>query len=213
VLRALVTVAQSEPQIGLVGPVIYCSDRPETIWSAGNAIDWSTGAVRRLHADERDGHPNVPYQVDYVAGTALCIKREVIEAVGPMDPRYFFYFEETRWCLAAQGKGYRAVVVPAARIWHKVSATIGPDSPATTYYMTRNVFLFLASSLVGGRRLRILAATWQRELRTVLAHSLKPQYRHLRRHRDARVLALRDALLGRWGKMGPDVARVCYSDA
>ena len=29
-------------------------------------------------------------------------------------------------------------------------------------------------------------------------------------HRNARLLALRDALLGRWGKMGPNVERVCY---
>jgi hypothetical protein len=51
---------------------------------------------------------------------------------------------------------------------------------------------------------------WLREIRTVVAFTLKPRYHHLGRNRDARVLALRDTLLGRRGKMGLGVERVCH---
>lgn len=209
-LTVLIGVAEADPSIGVVGPAIYYHDHPDTIWSAGNAIDWRGGALQRVHADERDIQIEAPYESDYVTGCALCMKREVMERIDLIDGRYFIYFEETDWCLRARAQGYRVVVVPRARMWHKVSASMKRDSPATTYYMTRNRFLFVGNHLQGRRRSRALATTWLREMRTVAAHTVRPRYRALRRNRDARVMALRDALLGRWGKMGADVARVCY---
>jgi GT2 family glycosyltransferase len=211
-LQALVGVAESEGQIGIVGPVIYYHDEPEVVWSAGNAVDWRAVTLRRLHADTRDSHPDVPYDVDYVTGCALCIKREVAEQIGLLDPRYFIYFEETDWCFRARAHGYKVVVAPQARLWHKVSATMRQDSPTTTYYMTRNAFLFLNTHLRGSGRMRAVARAWLQEGRVVVAHTLKPRYTHLRRNRDARLFGLRDALLGRWGKMGPDVSLACQAD-
>jgi hypothetical protein len=76
--------------------------------------------------------------------------------------------------------------------------------------MTRNVMLFLAKNRRDLARLRSLAWAIGRNFRTVAAYTLKPRYRQRRRNRDARLLALRDALLGRWGKMGADVTALCY---
>lgn len=207
-LTALIAAAESDSQVGIVGPLIYYYDQPEVIWSAGSVIDWRTVAFRRLPAGV-GCHPSA-YEVDYVTGCALCTKRQVIEQVGLLDPRYFLYYEETDWCLRGRAKGYKVMVAPQARMWHKVAATIGQGSPAITYYMTRNVFLLLDKNLHGTQRLWALAISWLREVRTVLAYTLKPCYQHLRRDRDARVFALRDAWVGRWGKMGPDVERVCH---
>ncbi len=210
-VRELITFAELRPAVGIVGPVIRYQDVPHIIWSAGNTIDWRTGSLRRLCANRRDSEaPTRPYGVDYVTGCALCIKREVIERIGLLDARYFIYYEESDWCMRARAKGYEVMVIPSARIWHKVSATMKQDSPATTYYMTRNAFLFLARHMRGRARVAALARVSLRELRTTAAHSVKPQYRHLRANRDARVLGVRDALLGRWGKMGPDVEVLCF---
>src|SRR5206468_3064279 len=63
-LSALISVADSDEKIGIVGPMIYYYSDPEVIWSAGNAIDWRTGTLERLYADTRDNHPSVPYQTD-----------------------------------------------------------------------------------------------------------------------------------------------------
>jgi hypothetical protein len=167
--------------------------------------------VAAAEAEESDPCLNDedPADVDFVSGYALCIKREVVTEIGLVDPRFCFYYEETVWCVRAHTAGLRVMIVPRSRIWHKVSAAIGSDSPATTYYLSRNVFLFLRKNLHGFKRLRALAMTWLGEMRTVAAHSLRPRYRRLRRNRDARMLALRDALLGCWGKMGADVASLC----
>ena len=44
-------------------------------------------------------------QVDYVVGACLLMTREALEKVGPLDERYFLYFEETDWCYRARRAG------------------------------------------------------------------------------------------------------------
>jgi GT2 family glycosyltransferase len=209
-LSALVWAAEARSPRGIVGPVIYRHGDSGSIWSAGCKIDWHHGRLLELASNQDVDLLHEPYEVDYVSGCALCIGRDVIERIGLIDPRFFIYFEETDWCARARAAGFRAFVVPEARIWHKVSAAMGASSPATVYYMTRNLFLFLQKNTKGRTRLQALITSWIREVRTVAAHSLKPQYRYLRAQRKVRVLALRDALLGRWGRMPSDVERMCH---
>lgn len=213
-LTELVRVAEADPRIGIVGPKMYYYDQPNVIWCAGNAISWPTGGSMRLKAEESDPEPQheEPYSVDFVTACAIAVKREVIEEIGLLDARFFIYYEEADWCLRAAASGYEALVVPAARIWHKVSAAMGASSPATDYYMSRNVFLFLAKNRRGWSLLRSLLQTACRQLLTIAAYTAKPQGGRRIPQRNARLLALRDAALGRWGKMGPDVAAVCMDE-
>jgi GT2 family glycosyltransferase len=210
-LGALVRTAEASPQVAVTGPTMLYFDQPETIWCAGNRIDWRDGSTWLLRNGEPVGNLAAvgPTEVDYIATCAACFRRSALEAVGPMDERYFIYYDETDWFARAHALGWRFVHVPEARMWHKVSASMRPASPATTYYMVRNRLLFLAKNASGVRRLRLMARALGQELRTLAAHSLRARHRHLRGSRDARWLALRDALRGRFGPMGQDVAAVC----
>lgn len=205
----LIEVAQSDPNVGIVGPRIFSYDQPETVWFDGGYVDWSRAFITRVRSASPGNNPHEAFPVDCVEGTALCIKRQVIESIGLLDARFFFYYEETDWCVRAQRVGYKIMLAPNARIWHKVSRTIGRGSPATTYYMTRNVFLFFGNHLKGLERARVMGRLFLREVRTILAYSIKPRYRPLRLDRNMRVLALRDVVLGHWGPMGADVAAFC----
>jgi GT2 family glycosyltransferase len=71
------------------------------------------------------------------------IKRSVWERVGPMDDRFFLYYEEADLCARARAAGWRAVTAPAGRLWHKVSRSTGEGSALTLYYMRRNVLRYL----------------------------------------------------------------------
>jgi GT2 family glycosyltransferase len=212
VLRHLISVAEADPGIGIVTPKIYYYDEPTRIWYAGAGIDWRDGATRGLRAEEIDGSaPESVQDVDYASGCAICVRRSVIDQIGLLDPRFFLCYEETDWCVRAQAAGWRTLYVPNARLWHKVSATMGRTSPATDYYMNRNVLLFLAKNQRGLARLGALGLAVGRQLLVVAAYTLKPHGGQRLPHRDARLLALRDAVVRRWGKMGPDVTAVCYS--
>lgn len=210
----LLRVMEADRSIGVTGPKMLYFDQPETIWCAGNRINWRTGESVRLQAEQPDATtPDTPVEVDYITGCALCLRRDVIERIGMLDTRFFIYYEETDWCRRAVDAGWRVVYVPRARLWHKVSAAMGTTSPATDYYMTRNVLLFLARNRHGIERLVSLAGATGYTLKIVSAYTLKRRTPQRLRSRNVRLLALRDAVLGRWGKMGADVERICYPRA
>lgn len=214
-LTELVSVAESDDTIGMVGPKMLYYDQPDVVWCAGNRINWRNGGTIRMDADLRDEDSTrtAPEQVDFVTACALCVRRKVIEEVGLLDSRFFIYYEETDWCCRARSAGWRVVYVPTARLWHKVSAAMGTTSPATDYYMHRNVFLFLQKNAKGLRRTVAILRAALRNAIAIAAYTVKPHRGSRLANRNARLYALRDALLGRWGRMPKDVEQVCYPDA
>jgi N-acetylglucosaminyl-diphospho-decaprenol L-rhamnosyltransferase len=66
--------------------------------------------------------PTEPAQTDWVAGASMLIRREVFEKSGLLDERYFMYFEEVDFCLAAKQAGFETWYVPASRVVHLVGA-------------------------------------------------------------------------------------------
>ena len=210
-LTELLAVVESDPTVGAVGPKMLYSEQPDVIWCAGSSIDWPTGDAVRLQAEQRDtGADEGPREVEFITACAICLRREVIEEIGLLDRRFFIYYEEADWCLRARAAGWRILYVPAARLWHKVSAAMGTTSPATEYYMARNVLLFLAKHRRGVARLYSLILAVASHLRITAAYTAKPHGGQRIPNRDARLMALHDAVLGHWGKMGTDVAALCY---
>jgi GT2 family glycosyltransferase len=211
-LRRLVDVAESEADIGVTGPTMLYFDRPEIIWCAGNTIDWRNGETTRLGAEShRSLLDGVPVRtVDFISSCAVCIKRRVFETVGLLDERYFIYYEEADLSFRSAGRGWRTMHVPQALMWHKVSATMDATSPATEYYMNRNTLLFLSQHLRGISRCKSLARVSGRSLAVIAAYTMKPHGGARQRNRNARIMAIRDGLLGRGGRMGQDVAAICY---
>ncbi|MCL4294788.1 MAG: glycosyltransferase family 2 protein [Anaerolineae bacterium] len=210
-LNELLEVIEQDPTVGIVGPKMLYFEQPNIIWCAGNRIDWWLGSSIRLQAEQPDlSLDEQPQEVDFITACAICLRRSVVEQIGLLDLRFFIYYEETDWCIRARTAGWRILYVPRARLWHKVSAAMGPTSPATDYYMTRNVLLFLAKNRRGLARLCSLMLVGGRNLLAVAAYTAKSHGGRRLPNRNARLLALRDVLRGHWGKMGPDVEVVCY---
>ena len=104
--------AAADPAVGIVGPMVYHHDEPTVIQSAGGLIDrhwhaWHTGQ----NEDDTGQFPE-PRTVDWISGCAILVRRQVIEQVGPLDERFFYYWEETEWCVRAARAGWRIVHVP-----------------------------------------------------------------------------------------------------
>lgn len=212
-LGTLMAALRREADVGVVTPLVgQQTDGASSVWALGAAIDWQTALVTRCHAGESvdSRRPAAPFAVEVAPGAALLVKREVFERAGLLDESYFLYFEETDWCLRVHQAGYRILAVPGSLVWHKVSATLGTTSPVIDYYMVRNHLHLIQRHWSGVRRPYLLLRTVLRNLATVAAYTVKTHQGKRTPHRNARLLALRDAALGRWGRMGPDVARVCY---
>lgn len=139
-LDQMVRIAQQDPKAGMLGPKILLHSRPEYLNCIGSTINLRTGQPSLVALGERDdGRFDAVREMDTLSGCSLLVKREVIEAVGLLEDKFFLFYEETDWILRAKRAGYRMLYVPAARIWHKVSVSVGGhQSPLMLYYMARN---------------------------------------------------------------------------
>lgn len=148
-LKKLVETGKKDEKIGILGPVIYeypsTSSGQDKIHFAGGKINWLY--TKGMHISEMaklsfGGEKlSSAISVDYITGACLLIKREVIEKIGLMPEEYFLYCEDVEWCLKARRTGYKCAVVPAAKIWHKVSSSAQAESFSYIYYHTRNGLL------------------------------------------------------------------------
>ena len=142
-LTKLIDIAESRPDAGMLGPIIYYYDRPDKVWFAGGRFNpetcmaATTGFNKAVQCED-----SVPIESDFVTGCALLVKRKAIEKIGLLDERIFIYCEDLDWGLRLIKAGLKSLVVPDARIWHKVSITVGGlDSPFTIYHKTRSRLL------------------------------------------------------------------------
>ena len=201
-LGPLLAALQAQPDVGIVTPLVAEQSDSGYIWALGSAVNWRTAEISRLHIGEAvvAWRQREPFEVEIASGAAMLVKREVFERAGLMAEDFFLYYEEVDWCLKVRRAGYRILAVPASVVWHKVSATLGATSPIIDYYMLRNHLRLIGRHWRGIDRWRVLATTVMRNLITVAAYSVKSHHGKRIPSRDARLLALRDAALGRSGK-------------
>jgi len=141
-LDELVNIAESDKMIGFVGPKIYYYDyhgRTDVINFAGGRLVMWRGKSIHVGLKEVDlGQHSDVSNVDYVEGSCLLARREVLKSEGLLDPAYFLYWEETDWCSRVRKAGFKLIYAPKAKIWHKIAASSKIRKPTTEYYITRN---------------------------------------------------------------------------
>ena len=143
VLTMLVQAAERAGDTGMVGPKIYQHGKGTVLDSAGTrAIPWLAQGFLIGHGEVDQGQYDHPGDLPYVTGTALLVKRAVLEEVGPMDEDYFCYFDDFDWGLKARKAGYRLLLVPKAVIHHKGSQTAGFNSPFYVHQRIRGQIIF-----------------------------------------------------------------------
>ena len=156
-LDELLAEAES-PEIGIVAPKIYYYAEPRRIWSVGArrnpiTLEQHKGGGRELD----EGQWDRVLAVDFVTGCGLLLTRRFLEDVGLFDERFFMYYEDSDLSLRASKHGYRLVMTPRARMWHKVSVSSGGrDSPFERYWMGRSSVLFFRTHVQGWRWLIVL---------------------------------------------------------
>lgn len=149
-LKNLVKALQGTPGAGMASPVIHYHGDPDSVQFCGSYIDWER---RRIVKVENPG--SLPGNGANVSlwGTALLIKRGVVERIGHLDAKYFAYHEDEEYCMRAARAGYRCIVVPGARLFHKNSRSTGSnDAPMQVFLRSRNLFFLWMDSLDGMQR-------------------------------------------------------------
>jgi len=192
-LAELVAAGEADDRVGLLSPVVYDYASPHEIRFAGTVVDFRrldrihlTSVEDMLRRDDADRLA--------LTGTALLVKRRVLERTGLLDERYFAYVEDTDYSTRAVRDGFTTRVVPTAVLYHKEGRALGGlQSPVREYLLVRNWYLFWSTHLVGWRRwgYRRRYVSWV--LDRALAARLLPTVA------DQSLNGAWDALCGRWG--------------
>ncbi len=126
VLLSYLVAAGYEPHAGILVPVAYFYDRPDTIWSAGARRRQLPPAIvmeKRLFRQQSGYH-----QLEYAIGCCILLKRAALLQAGLLDETYYFMWEDLDLSLRMRAAGFLILQVPQAKLRHKVSRSTRPQT-------------------------------------------------------------------------------------
>jgi hypothetical protein len=162
---------------------------PRSRWLAKERMGWWP------HDSER--------AVDAVVGAFMLVRREAIDAVGPLDEDFFMYGEEADWCRRMTRAGWRVLFTPDAEVVHLGGASAARAEGAMFRQLQGSTLLFVRKHHARPYYWLACAVTWlflaSRALGWLAAGALRARARPRawRRARDAA------GALGRLSLRGP----------
>jgi GT2 family glycosyltransferase len=102
---------------------------------AGRGESWAARARRRWRRQaRRHWEAKTPLPSYQLSGSLLALRRSAWERVGPFDPGYRLFFEETDWLLRARAAGLPARYVPAAQAVHLYNQSAAREPRAQAWF-------------------------------------------------------------------------------
>jgi len=122
-IRLLVTAAGARPTAAGFAPKILLANPGVAIDSVGVAIHPGGEGSQRGLGQADLGQYDLQEEVAGLSFAAALIPRAAWTRVGPLDIRYFMFYEDVDWSLRAQVLGETFWTVPGARVVHFHSAS------------------------------------------------------------------------------------------
>jgi len=122
-ISKLVEAMETDASIGCCVPKIYFYDTPKVLDSAGSAFDnlgfcWSL----RFKQEDSEGEDELK-EVPMGTACALLFRRSILNQTYLFDSSFFMAYEELDFNLRVRELGYKIILVPTAKIYHRFSAS------------------------------------------------------------------------------------------
>jgi GT2 family glycosyltransferase len=142
-LEPLVEAAEQDGSIGGISPLILRMESPHRAWYAAGRFNWWICESRPVAG--RAPVSSSAREVNFLTGCAMFLRASAVESLGPFDDRFFAYFEDVDYSARLRRSGYRTLYVPQARVWHRVSASVGQNRAGnlTRRHVYRNRLLLM----------------------------------------------------------------------
>ena len=140
-LDELVTEADKNPHVGIVGPRIL--DQQFKILEAGGIIFNQAHAAHRGRGSTPEDHRyNFSCDVDYVSGCAMLVRTSLWHRLGGLDTQYApAYYDDVDICLRARKNGWLVRYAPLSCIVHFEGTSMGVnehDSSSLKHFQVVN---------------------------------------------------------------------------
>jgi GT2 family glycosyltransferase len=125
----MVAYMDANPTVGVLGPRLLNDDgtvqpsrrRFPTVWTGFFESTWlepvaPKRVLSRYYMLDCDDDTTQP--VDWVQGSAMLVRREVVDQVGGFDETFFMYSEELDWQRRIKAAGWTIVYYPGAEVLH-----------------------------------------------------------------------------------------------
>jgi GT2 family glycosyltransferase len=107
-------------------------------------------------------------EVDALSGSAMMVRRDVIDQIGLLDEEIFMYGEDIDWCWRVKEHGYKVFYIPEARVYHFHGASSRLRPIGTTLNLHRGMEVFyrkhLAAKYPAPFNWCVYTAIWTRAL-------------------------------------------------
>lgn len=152
-LDELLGFIESENQAGIIGPKIINSDGsiqyscrkfPSIIDAGLHSIlvniapDNPFSRKYKLADISRDK----PFEVDWVSGSCMLIRRKALADTGLMDEKYFMYVEDIDICFQMWKNNWIVFYYPYAEILHHIGGSTNTGKAAASVRMQKSIFYF-----------------------------------------------------------------------
>jgi GT2 family glycosyltransferase len=189
-LAELAQAICAHPQAGIFASKLLLFDQRTRLHSAGDLLGRDGIPRNRGVWEEDHGQYDGQTHIFSACGGAAAYRKEVWQQLGGFDEAFWMYLEDVDLAFRAQLVGWGALFVPAARVYHHLSATGG--GVLASYYVGRNTIWTIAKNMPGSLLWRNLPQIMAAQL-TVTLDAL----RHLRgAAARARLRGQIDGLLG-----------------
>jgi GT2 family glycosyltransferase len=168
---AQLTAAPRDERTWALGSVLV-SAATGRIESAGDQYAPAGYAYKLLRDRPLAELPGEPYPVFAAPGAAPVFRRDVFDALGGYEESFFLYYEDVDLAFRAVLAGYHALLVPGARVVHRLGATTRSHARAR-FYVARNS-VWCAVRCMPDLEAGVLARRWASELRSNRPRRLVP---------------------------------------
>jgi len=158
-LSGMINYLEAHSQVGLLGPQLlnfngstqescFRFHRPLTIFYRRTLLGktfWGKKELARFTMQDFDR--NSIKEVDWILGAAMMIRRQALTEIGPMDERFFLYFEDTDWCRRFWEKNWRVVYLPEAKMHHYHGRASKKANGLADVFINKYLWIHLASAV------------------------------------------------------------------
>jgi GT2 family glycosyltransferase len=135
-VQAMVDALAADPTLGGVQPrILQLEEGREQrvsealVYSVGQRLSRDGRAFEQGAGEEQGAATAHPREVFGVCGAACLLRRELFEALGGYDERYFAFYEDVDLNVRARIGGWRFAYVPEAVVWHVGNASWMAEAP------------------------------------------------------------------------------------
>lgn len=111
-----------------------------------NVLLWKLHILKSLPSSNNYRYANnkglAAFDVDYITGADLMIKRTVADSYGLFDPDFFMYYEESEMEHRYMKQGFRRIIIQGPEIVHLEGKSNAKHSPKRTTMVMRGQFAY-----------------------------------------------------------------------